>query len=99
MDQHQILLQNKIVKTTFAIKSKEAAIQSIQELDDENVYREVSRMFIKQSKPSLKMQLEKELDDLKTLLSKMKALEASWESKQKQANSQAGSLSNSKSKS
>ncbi|KAK6588187.1 hypothetical protein RS030_6915 [Cryptosporidium xiaoi] len=97
MDQHQILLQNKIVKTTFAIKSKEAAIQSISELEDEKVYREVSRMFIQQSKSSLKMQLEKELDDLKALLNKMKALEASWESKQKQANSLTSSNSNSKS--
>ncbi|OII74043.1 uncharacterized protein cubi_02845 [Cryptosporidium ubiquitum] len=87
MDQHQLMLQNRIVKTTFAIKSKEAAIQSIDSIkDDEKVYREVSRMFILNTKSSLKSQLQQELDDLKTLLNKMKNLEASWESKQKQAN-------------
>ncbi|TRY50691.1 Prefoldin subunit [Cryptosporidium tyzzeri] len=84
MEQHQLMLQNRIVKTTFAIKSKEAAIQSIDSIrDDEKVYREVSRMFVLNTKSSLKSQLQKELDDLKTLLNKMKNLEASWDSKQK----------------
>ncbi|PPS94781.1 Prefoldin subunit, partial [Cryptosporidium hominis] len=73
MEQHQLMLQNRIVKTTFAIKSKEAAIQSIDSIrDDEKVYREVSRMFVLNTKSSLKSQLQKELDDLKTLLNKMK---------------------------
>ncbi|KAF7458586.1 Prefoldin subunit [Cryptosporidium felis] len=77
MDQHQLMLQNRIVKTTFAIKSKEAAIQSIDDIqEDEKVYREVSRMFILNTKSSLKLQLQQELDDLKALLNKMKPNES-----------------------